>query len=50
MPNINKLTVWLTVKSYDGLDIDLPFQEADTIVLSGNISRFVPLVPTTIIH
>ncbi|KAB8264654.1 hypothetical protein BDV32DRAFT_145331 [Aspergillus pseudonomiae] len=38
MPNINKLTVWLTVKAYDGLDIDLPFQEADTIVLSGNIS------------
>ncbi|OGM46540.1 hypothetical protein ABOM_004593 [Aspergillus bombycis] len=38
IPSIRNLTVWLTVNAYDGLDINLPFEEADTITLSGNIS------------
>ncbi|KAE8311858.1 hypothetical protein BDV41DRAFT_565420 [Aspergillus transmontanensis] len=38
MPSLTNLSVWLYVKTYDQLDINLPFEEAGTMTLGGNIS------------
>ncbi|KAE8420322.1 hypothetical protein BDV36DRAFT_293459 [Aspergillus pseudocaelatus] len=38
MANTRNLSVWLNVNAYDRLDINLPFEEAGTIILRGNIS------------
>ncbi|KAE8137732.1 hypothetical protein BDV38DRAFT_282666 [Aspergillus pseudotamarii] len=38
MPGTRNLNVLLNVNAYDRLDINLPFEEAGTIVLRGNIS------------
>jgi hypothetical protein len=35
------MTVWFSVDAYDKLDINLPFQEADDIILKGNITGYV---------
>ncbi|KAB8220096.1 hypothetical protein BDV33DRAFT_191480 [Aspergillus novoparasiticus] len=38
MPRLTNLSVWLYIKTYDRLDINLPFEEAGTMTLGGNIS------------
>ncbi|EIT81586.1 hypothetical protein AO1008_00578 [Aspergillus oryzae 100-8] len=38
MPSLTNLTAWLYVKTYHRLDINLPFEEAGTMTLAGNIS------------
>lgn len=44
IPDIRNMSVWFTVNAYDQLDIDLPFQEAQTISLSGNITGYVAIL------
>jgi hypothetical protein len=41
IPKITNMTVWFSVDAYDELDINLPFQEAQDIILTGNITGYV---------
>lgn len=50
MPSLTNLTAWLYVKTYDRLDINLPFVEAGTMTLGGNISRYVENNYTLVYH
>ncbi|CRG83803.1 hypothetical protein PISL3812_01159 [Talaromyces islandicus] len=38
IPDISNMTAWFSVNAYNQLDINLPFQEAQDILLTGNIS------------
>lgn len=50
IPGISNMTAWFSVNAYDQLDIDLPFQEAQDILLSGNISRYIMIIIITLIY
>lgn len=40
MPQMKNATGSFSVRSYVPLNISLPFEEADDVALSGNISRY----------